>query len=103
MMSSATAVAAIAPHNAESFSSLVAQAAQAQHDHIPVVEKHHGLAEKLHGLTEKLHNLGHHRSDSDSSFRNRSGKYFYFFSSFTTTCMVVDGTSQLPRKFSSST
>ncbi|XP_069690666.1 diacylglycerol kinase 1 isoform X3 [Periplaneta americana] len=31
------------------------------------------LAEKLHGLTEKLHALGHHRSDSDTSTRTRTG------------------------------
>ncbi|PSN42095.1 Diacylglycerol kinase 1 [Blattella germanica] len=31
------------------------------------------LAEKLHGLTEKLHSLGHHRSDSDTSTRTRTG------------------------------
>jgi len=33
----------------------------------------HKLAEKLHGLTEKLHSLGHHRSDSDTSTRTRTG------------------------------
>jgi hypothetical protein len=32
------------------------------------------LAEKLHGLTEKLHSLGHHRTDSDSSTRTRTGR-----------------------------
>ncbi|XP_067004259.1 diacylglycerol kinase 1 [Anabrus simplex] len=31
------------------------------------------LAERLHGLTEKLHSLGHHRSDSDTSTRTRTG------------------------------
>ena len=72
MMSSTTAVAAIAPHNAGSLSSLVTYAAQSDH----VTEKPHGLAEKLHGLTEKIQNLGHHRSDSDSSTRLRpAGMY----------------------------
>ncbi|XP_044739831.1 diacylglycerol kinase 1-like [Chrysoperla carnea] len=31
------------------------------------------IAEKIHGLTEKLHSFGHHRSDSDTSSRIRTG------------------------------
>ncbi|GLV39634.1 Diacyl glycerol kinase [Carabus blaptoides fortunei] len=31
------------------------------------------IAEKFHGLTEKLHSFGHHRSDSDTSTRARTG------------------------------
>lgn len=74
MMGSTAAVAAIAPQNAGSLSSLVAHAAQ--QEHIPVVvEKHHGFAEKLHGLTERLHSFGHHRTDSESSSR-RAGKLY---------------------------
>ncbi|KAJ8872303.1 hypothetical protein PR048_025907 [Dryococelus australis] len=35
------------------------------------------FAEKLHGFTEKLHALGHHRSDSDTSTRCRTGTALY--------------------------
>lgn len=34
------------------------------------------IAEKIHGLTEKLHSFGHHRSDSDTSSRIRTGISF---------------------------
>ena len=79
MMSSTTAVAAIAPHNAGSLSSLVAHSTTQQDHSFGSTEKHHGFAEKLHGLTEKLHNLGHHRSDSESGSRPRTG-YLSFYS-----------------------
>lgn len=35
------------------------------------------IAEKIHGFTEKLHSFGHHRSDSDTSTRARTGETLY--------------------------
>ncbi|ODM94692.1 Diacylglycerol kinase beta [Orchesella cincta] len=70
--SSTTAVAAIAPNNAGSLSSLVAHSTQPDHNS-PAVERHRGLAEKIHGITEKLHTFGHHnRSDTDASCKSRT-------------------------------
>jgi len=72
--SSTTAVAAIAPNNAGSLSSLVAHSTQPDHNS-PAVERHRGLAEKIHGITEKLHTFGHHnRSDTDASCKSRTGQ-----------------------------
>ncbi|CAL8129646.1 unnamed protein product [Orchesella dallaii] len=72
--SSTTAVAAIAPNNAGSLSSLVAHSTQPDHNS-PAVERHRGLAEKIHGITEKLHTFGHHnRSDTDASCKSRTDR-----------------------------
>lgn len=34
------------------------------------------IVEKFHGFTEKLQAFGHHRSDSDTSVRARTGRFF---------------------------
>lgn len=56
-----------------------------------VQESHGGgssLVDKIHGLTEKLQALGHHRSDSETSGRARTGdknlnipKRYYLYNS----------------------
>lgn len=68
-MSSTTACAAITSHTTSS--SNVNSTGLA-----PVSTESHGgssLAEKFHGLTEKFQALGHHRTDSETSARARTG------------------------------
>lgn len=71
VLSSATACAAITSHTTSS--------SNVNSTGLPGVstESHGGgssLADKIHGLTEKIQALGHHRTDSEASARNRTGK-----------------------------